>query len=113
MQKYTFINFGQVEFMGNLLSENYELSMHVDQSDLNFFVQLIQSHGQRAEFLEIFEVLLTNAEEKQQTQALQKLILTTIFSENNTQFLNVLFFYFILKQCCGGSPLYLIYLKNF
>ncbi|EGR30657.1 MIR domain protein [Ichthyophthirius multifiliis] len=65
-------NIGQIEFMVELVRDNINIGMLIRNVDLNYFLYMIKTYGKQYQFLEIFEVLLTTAEQKPDQQTIQK-----------------------------------------
>ncbi|KAL4447069.1 hypothetical protein ABPG74_013921 [Tetrahymena malaccensis] len=74
-------NIGQIEFINDLFRDNYELSINIQFQDLQYFIQMIKLHGKQHQFLEIFQILLNNVEQKQDFYVLQNLLLNLFFDE--------------------------------
>ncbi|EGR29160.1 MIR domain protein, partial [Ichthyophthirius multifiliis] len=58
LQNYKKINIGQVEFMQEILKDNFNVLQNIDKNDLLYFVELISIHGQYTQFLDIYDIII-------------------------------------------------------
>ena len=74
------ISLGQIELLCNIFSNNKKLCVSVTQEFLKLFVELINQHGRRAEYLKIFKVVL--AVKDKHIQENQRLVATLLLDGN-------------------------------
>lgn len=65
----------------NIFRNNYNLSLSLTRSELEFFMGLIFVHGKHPKSLEFFELLLNNAKTKPDNQDIQKKVLSVLFND--------------------------------
>jgi hypothetical protein len=51
------INYGQIELVNQIFTDNPQLCMMVTDSELEYYTEMITIHGHFPEFLEVFEIL--------------------------------------------------------
>ena len=74
------VDIGNLDLLQNIFRDNIELCLSLTKDKLLYFLKLIAYHGQEAEFLEIFNILVTH-EGNSDIKALQKKVLRVLLND--------------------------------
>lgn len=72
-----------------MFESSYDLSMKVNEEDLEYFVDLICLHGRYPEFLKVFDIIAKNHENNPSSE-ISKKILTSFLIDDKINMINVL-----------------------
>lgn len=83
------LNVNQLEFLYKMFESSCDLSMKINEEDLEYFIDLICLHGRYPEFLKVFDIIAKNYENNPSSE-ISKKILTSFLIDDKLNLIDVI-----------------------